>query len=147
MTSPDLEIAQASGLVWRVGYAPNLWEWSDWRFAQDNGRFDGRWDDEDGKFRTIYTAESLFACLVEVLAKFRPDPVIETELGEIEDPDDRSELYPEYPAGTPNKTATTVSRHIRPPSPHSGRRFRSENTGFKNGTLTYPSSRVGRPEP
>ena len=100
MTPPALEITRDPGTVWRVGFAPDPWEWSDWRYAQDDGRFGGRWDDQLSQFRTIYTAESLYACLVELLAKLRPSPGVDELVLAIEDPDDQASLYPEYPAGT-----------------------------------------------
>lgn len=54
-----------------------------------NGRFHGRWDDHDGNFRTLYVGQSLLACLIELLADFRPDPMVEASLEEIdEDPAD-----------------------------------------------------------
>ena len=79
---------------------PDPWVWADWKFAQDDGRFGGRWDDQLSQFRTIYTADSLFACLVELLAKFRPSIEITDALLEIEDPDDQARVYSEYAAGT-----------------------------------------------
>lgn len=34
-------------------------------------RFHGRWDSIDAKYRTMYTGDSLLACLIELLAPFR----------------------------------------------------------------------------
>lgn len=61
-----------------MGYRPDPWAWPDWKWAQD-GRFHGRWDDRRGTFRTLYVANSLFGCLLEVLAPLRPDPTLATE--------------------------------------------------------------------
>ena len=78
--------------VWRVGFAPNPWEWSDWKWAE-GGRFRGRWDDIDGTFRTLYVASTLTACLLEVLAPLRPDPTLVDEIADIiEDPVDAEEF-------------------------------------------------------
>ena len=63
------------GAVWRIGYEPDPWAWTDWAYASD-GRFDGRWDAPAGEYRTVYAGSSYFACLVEVLARFRPDPAL-----------------------------------------------------------------------
>ena len=100
MTASALEITGDPGTVWRVGFAPDPWEWSDWKFAQDDGRFGGRWDDQLSQFRTTYTAESLFACLVELLAKLSPSPGLDEIIMAIDDPDHQASIYAEYPAGT-----------------------------------------------
>lgn len=86
--------------VWRVGYQPEPWEWADWRWAGPGGRFTGRWDALDGGlYRTIYAGDSLFACLVELLAPLRPDRALVSELDHIVvDPRDQ-DAYPIVPAG------------------------------------------------
>lgn len=86
--------------VWRVGRRPNPWGWTDWRYANDEGRFNGRWDDQLAEFRTLYVGETLLACLLEVLAQFRPDPATDAELAEIEDPEEEIESHPDAPSGT-----------------------------------------------
>lgn len=53
------------------GTGPTRGPGPDWELAS-RGRFPGRWNDRDGTFRTIYVAETLLACLAEVLAVFRP---------------------------------------------------------------------------
>lgn len=82
--------------VWRVGYQPNPWSWSGWRWAGPSGRFSGRWDALDaGLYRTLHAGDSLLACLVEVLAQFRPDPALQAELDEIvEETDDAPTATP-----------------------------------------------------
>jgi hypothetical protein len=104
MSTAALEITTNPGTVWRVGFAPDPWVWADWKYAQDDGRFGGRWDDQQAQFRTIYTADSLYACLVELLAKLRPAPDVEADIMNIDDPDDQTNLYTDYPAGTINFT-------------------------------------------
>lgn len=43
--------------VWRVGFLPQPWEWSDWRWAGPDGRFNGRWDPPGhGLYRTVHAA-------------------------------------------------------------------------------------------
>lgn len=72
---PELTVAEPAGLeVWRVGYKPDPWAWVGWEWATD-GRFGGRWDDSEGVFRTIYAGSALLACLLELLADFRSDPL------------------------------------------------------------------------
>jgi len=79
-----LQFSVDPGTVWRVGFRPSPWDWLDWRYAQ-NGRFNGRWDDLYGNFRSVYAGQTLFACLVEVLAKFRRDAALADELADIDD--------------------------------------------------------------
>jgi len=77
--------------VHRVGYAPDSWAWTPWQYATD-GRFSGRWDDPDGLWRSLYVGGSRLACYVEVLAVFRPDPVLSAEFASInETPEDAAE--------------------------------------------------------
>ncbi|MEO6201543.1 MAG: RES family NAD+ phosphorylase [Cryobacterium sp.] len=119
MTLPDLEFTANPGQVWRVGYKPDPWAWTDWVHATDEGRFNGRWDDKLAEFRTIYTGESLVACLLELLAQFRPDPVANSELDEIEDPDGSVSLYPDAPSGTVGYK--WLERHIAGSAQQTGR--------------------------
>jgi hypothetical protein len=87
MSGPDLEIEESDPdtEVWRVGFGPDPWAWAPWQYADDEGLFGGRWDDQEGNFRTIYTADSLLGCFLELLAKFRPSRTLLAELDEIED--------------------------------------------------------------
>ncbi len=88
------------GVVWRVGYRPKPWAWTPWQYVGDTGRFTGRWDDPLGSFRTVYAGRDLLACLLEVLAGFRPDPLLGEDLaGIVEDPED-AQVYPTQPPGT-----------------------------------------------
>ncbi|QZA16379.1 RES domain-containing protein [Mycobacterium malmoense] len=79
--------------VYRVGYKPDPWHWTPWEFADEHGRFTGRWDDPAGIWRTLYAGSSALACYLEVLAVFRADPVAARGMDDIavEDADD---LYP-----------------------------------------------------
>lgn len=83
--------------VWRIGFSPELWAWTPWTFAGDDGLFSGRWDDQLGEFRTIYTAESLLGCLFELLAHFRPSPELAAGLDQMIDDDGSIGSYPEAP--------------------------------------------------
>lgn len=97
---PQLEFVEPAQLiVYRVGFLPNPWAWSDWSWSVD-GRFDGRWDDPAGNFRTVYAGSTLLGCLLEVLACFRPDPVLAAELGDIDEDDQDAETHPTATAGT-----------------------------------------------
>jgi hypothetical protein len=95
----SLEVQEHVGtLVWRVGYRPDPWAWAGWEWASQ-GRFWGRWDDAEGNFRTVYAGSSLLGCLLELLADFRADRLLEADLGQIvEDPEDAAE-FPTVPAG------------------------------------------------
>ncbi len=96
----ELEISGDPGAVWRVGYAPNPWAWTPWVYANEDTRlFPGRWDDQQGQFRTIYTADSLLGCFLEMLAVERPQPKLTALLEEIEDDDGSIGRHPEAADG------------------------------------------------
>lgn len=101
MSPDELEIESSDeiGEVWHVGYAPDAWAWVPWRYADDEGLFGGRWDDQQGQFRTLYTADSLLGCFLELLAKLRPSEPVLAGLDEFED-DGSLELFPDAPQGT-----------------------------------------------
>lgn len=91
-------------IVHRVGFAPTPWHWTDWVYAED-GRFDGRWDDPGGSWRTLYVGETRLACLLELLARFRPSTRVIEEISDIEIDDE--EEFPTIEAGTiPNEWCT-----------------------------------------
>jgi hypothetical protein len=90
----DLAVVQPEDPVRRVGYAPNPWAWTPWEY----GPFTGRWDDPEDVYRVLYAASSALGCFLEVLAQFRPDPGLASDLETIEgDPDDIA--YPTVPGG------------------------------------------------
>ena len=39
--------------LWRIGRAPDPWQFVDWTYADQNGHFDGRWDDPEGTYRVL----------------------------------------------------------------------------------------------
>lgn len=86
--------------AWRVGFLPQPWEWSDWRWAGADGRFNGRWDPLDhGLYRTVYTGDTLLACLVELLAPHRPDPYLVADIDRIIEDDTDVQLHPTVAPG------------------------------------------------
>ncbi|WP_426517059.1 RES domain-containing protein [Diaminobutyricibacter sp. McL0618] len=87
MSSLDFAVTENPGRVWRVGFEPDMWAWTPWQYAPDSGLFDGRWDDQLGQFRTLYTADSLLGCFLELLAKLQPVSALEAHLALIEDDD------------------------------------------------------------
>jgi YHS domain-containing protein len=97
------------GSVWRIGYAPEPWAWTDWAYSRD-GRFDGRWDAPAGEYRTVYAGSSYFACLVEVLARFRPDPELVAVKNEIVVDELDALMYPTVEAGTVDRAWFAVRR-------------------------------------
>lgn len=78
--------------VWRVGFAPEPWAWTPWEYA-DGGRFNGRWDDPHGVWRTLYVGGSRLVCFLEVLAPFRPDLQLVADLDQIEESDNDAAEY------------------------------------------------------
>ena len=102
MTSPQLVVVDVDDQVWRVGFKPHPWAWSGWEWAGADGRFHGRWDDRQGNFRTVYAGATLLACLLEVVAGFRPDPTLVLELDDIVEDQQDATLYPtSRPGGLP----------------------------------------------
>jgi hypothetical protein len=107
--APQLRIGRIDHLViFRVGYRPDSWKWTPWTFSP----FTGRWDDPLEQYRALYAGTSAFACYVEVLAQFRPDPEVVVEMAEIAD-DPIGPPYPTLPAGIvpPNWFAPRVLGH------------------------------------
>lgn len=98
MTPPGIATTDAAGrTVWRIGRFPDPWAWTDHAYSGGN-----RWDDPEGAFRTLYVADTLLACFLEVLAFARPDtqtgiPILEAA-GITEDPED-ADAYPTPAAG------------------------------------------------
>lgn len=92
MSAPSA--ASPYGPLYRIGRIPEPWAWTDWEYAGDQ-----RWDDAGSDFRTVYAAESAFACLVEVLAHFRPDPALVSELGVIRVDAEDVDQFPTRPPG------------------------------------------------
>jgi RES domain len=78
VTLPSPAQASPAGLLWRVGRYPRPWAWVPWEFSGGN-----RWDDVERTFRTAYAAESAFACFVELLATYRPDPRLVADMAAI----------------------------------------------------------------
>ncbi|WP_374976642.1 RES domain-containing protein [Microbacterium trichothecenolyticum] len=94
-----LPVSGDPGVVWRVGYQPDPWWWTPWEYAHDDGRFNGRWDDQSAQFRTLYTSDSLLGCFLELLAALRPNQVAYAELADIVD--DAADERPETPDPEP----------------------------------------------
>jgi len=69
---------------WRIGYGADPWAWVPWEFAP----FGGRFDDAHQQFRVLYAGKDRLTCFLEVLAHFRPDLPLVTELDEIQGSDD-----------------------------------------------------------
>jgi hypothetical protein len=80
----DLEAATFQDQkVWRIGHAPTPWRFNDWAYADQHGRFDGRWDDPESSYRVLYASTSRFGAFVEALGDFRADPELTAGLNDI----------------------------------------------------------------
>lgn len=105
--------------AWRVGFKPQPWEWTDWRWAGADGRFNGRWDPLDqGLYRTIYAGASRLGCFVELLAPYRPDEFLSHELDMIVEDEEDAREFRSIPPGTidleqwlANRTAASAQIH------------------------------------
>lgn len=92
-------VAPPHATLWRVGYRPEPLAWSAWEHAT-NGVFPGRWDDPDGRFRTMYVAETLLGCLLEVLAHARKETYMQAALDEIEEDEEDAQQFPTMKPGS-----------------------------------------------
>jgi hypothetical protein len=82
MTS-SLRPAKVPDVVYRLGRAPDPWEWPDWTHARDDGTFGNRYDDPNGQYRVLYASSERRTTFRECLARFRPDlAIIATEIEE-----------------------------------------------------------------
>ncbi|MFF2772843.1 RES domain-containing protein [Streptomyces bacillaris] len=99
MSPAALQVSGDPGDVWRVGFAPDPWQWTPWEYAKDEGRFNGRWDDQLAQFRTLYTSDTLLGCFLELLAQERPNDTAFAELAEIEDDDNAATRFPDPERG------------------------------------------------
>lgn len=84
--------------VYRVGYAPEPWSWTPWEYAEA-GRFPKRWDDPQGRWRSLYVGESPLACYLEVLAFARPDVALLEDLAAVDEAPEDAEEHPTLSGG------------------------------------------------
>ncbi|WP_245813753.1 RES domain-containing protein [Rhodococcus marinonascens] len=85
-------------LAYRVGYPPTSWEWTPWEYATD-GRFNGRRDDPEGVWRTLYLGATRLACYLEVLAYARKSDELSAALDEIIENEEEEEEFPTIAPG------------------------------------------------
>lgn len=83
--APGLHAITPDGPLYRIGRRPDPLAFPDWANVGSDGTFGNRWDDPQGVYRVLYASSSRLGALVEVLARFRPDPHILKTLQEIED--------------------------------------------------------------
>lgn len=131
---PTLSTVAPPPVLWRVGYAPSPWNWTDWAYA-NHGRFNGRWDSPDGSYRTLYAGTTLQACLLEVLAPFRPAPVVASGLDAIKEDEADRALHPTGAAGLVPESWFAVRRVAT-----------ADVTGTFCDVLAAPSIAALRPE-
>lgn len=82
----DLESTRPIGRVTRIGRSPDPWAWPPWEAQHSDNTFGNRWDDPEGVYRVLYACSQLEGAYVEVLSRFRPDPVVIAEFAAIEGP-------------------------------------------------------------
>lgn len=98
--TPALSAARPSGLLHRVGRAPDAWSWPPWAYAGEDGTFGNRFDDPAGEYRVLYASSQRVGPFLETLARYRTDPAIVAAYEEIATDDDGdAERYPTIPPG------------------------------------------------
>lgn len=90
------------GRVWRIGFEPDMWAWTPWRYATDSGLFNGRWDDQLGS--------DGMGLVVRAAHPSEPDPAAAGE--EDRAPADQEALGPVEIAGRLGMPASTVHGFI-----------------------------------
>lgn len=85
--TPPLLPSHLPELIYRLGRAPDPWEWPDWTYAREDGTFGNRYDDPEGQYRVLYASTQREATFRECLARFRPDLSILAEDIEEDDKD------------------------------------------------------------
>jgi len=83
---------KSSGVIYRLGRVPDPWAVPDWASAGPDGTFGNRFDDPDATYRVLYASSQKLGCFLETLARFRLDPKLMAELGEIDGDDDHFPL-------------------------------------------------------
>lgn len=78
--SCDIDEASPRAPIYRVGRAPDPWQWTDWSYAP----FQNRWDDPRSEYRVLYASSQRLACFLETIGRFPGDPDVVDELAEIE---------------------------------------------------------------
>lgn len=80
-----LQVVSPDGPLYRIARLPDPWAWPEWANVGSDGTFGNRWDDPAGVYRVLYASSSRLGALMEVLARFRPDPHILEAMKGIED--------------------------------------------------------------
>src|SRR6266496_1628675 len=75
-----------------MGRLLDAWAVPDWASAGPDGTFGNRFDDPDATYRVLYASSQKLGCFLETLARFRLDPKLMAELGEIDGDDDHFPL-------------------------------------------------------
>jgi hypothetical protein len=74
--TPFLQRAELPEVVYRLGRAPDAWEWPDWSYVSADGTFGNRYDDPEGQYRVLYASSERQATFRESLARYRADPAV-----------------------------------------------------------------------
>ena len=110
--TPPLTSTTPSGLLHRVGRAPDAWAWPDWAFAGEDGTFGNRYDDPAGDYRVLYASSRRLGAFVEVLARYRIDPALLAEYAQIDDDAEHPTISPGIvPADWPDRRHIGTARH------------------------------------
>lgn len=75
--------------LFRISHPGDAWDWVDWQWTGAE-----RFDDPEAEYRVLYTGKTLRACLLEVLAHFRPDPALVADMEDIVEDDNATLTAP-----------------------------------------------------
>lgn len=74
--------------VYRIGRAPDPWQYPDWSKANPDRTFGNRFDDPNGEYRVLYASSTRLGCFIETLAWFRTSLEFYAECQEIDGDND-----------------------------------------------------------
>ena len=96
---PELAAARPRGDIYRIGRAPDAWEWPPWEYAGEDGTFGNRYDDPRGEYRVLYACSQRLGAFIETLARYRTDPALVAAYDQIVVDEADADAFPTIPPG------------------------------------------------
>ena len=97
--TPSLAALRPGGNLHRVARGADAWVWPAWASAGEDGTFGNRFDDPAAEYRVLYACSQRVGAFIETLARYRTDPAIVVEYGEIAFEPEDADRYPTIPPG------------------------------------------------